>query len=140
SLPDDVESGLEASHVYDHPFTTMPAKDRSDLGVFYPCMGHACHIAVIEVNVETGAVEILKYVAVHDSGTIVNPRSLEGQVIGGTVQGIATALLEELVYDDQGQLLTSSFMDFLMPTAKEMPDFILGHEQTPSPITEYGIK
>jgi CO/xanthine dehydrogenase Mo-binding subunit len=71
---------------------------------------------------------------------MVNPRSLEGQIIGGTAQGIATALLEELVYDDQGQLLSSSFTDFLMPTAMEVPELDIGHEETPSPITEYGIK
>jgi len=139
-LPEGVESGLEASHVYDHPFTTMPNKDRSDLGVFYPCMGHACHIAAVEVDVETGAVEILDYTAVHDAGTMVNPRSLEGQIIGGTAQGIATALLEELVFDEQGQPLSTSFMDFLMPTAMEVPEVAIGHEETPSPITVHGIK
>jgi CO/xanthine dehydrogenase Mo-binding subunit len=139
-LPEGLQSGLEASHVYDHPYTTMPSKDRTDLGVFYPCMGHACHIAMLEVDVETGGVKVLRYAAVHDAGTMVNPRSLEGQIIGGTAQGIATALLEELVYDDQGQLLSSSFMDFLMPTAMEVPELDIGHEETPSPITEYGIK
>jgi CO/xanthine dehydrogenase Mo-binding subunit len=139
-LPEGLQSGLEASHVYDHPYTTMPAKDRSDLGVFYPCMGHACHIAMVEVDTETGAVEILKYAAVHDAGTMVNPRSLEGQIIGGTAQGIATALLEELVFDEQGQPLSTTFMDFLMPTAMEVPELDIGHEETPSPLTEYGIK
>jgi CO/xanthine dehydrogenase Mo-binding subunit len=139
-LPEGLQSGLEASHVYDHPYTTMPAKDRSDLGVFYPCMGHACHITMVEVDTETGAVKILKYAAVHDAGTMVNPRSLEGQIIGGTAQGVATALLEELVFDDQGQPLSTSFMDFLMPTAMEIPELAIGHEETPSPLTEYGIK
>jgi CO/xanthine dehydrogenase Mo-binding subunit len=139
-LPDGLESGLSARYVYDHPYTTKPSPDRSNLGVFYPCMGHACHIAVVEVDVDTGGVQILKYVAVHDAGTMVNPRSLEGQIIGGTAQGVATALLEELVYDDQGQLLSSSFMDFLLPTAMEVPELAIGHEETPSPLTEYGIK
>jgi CO/xanthine dehydrogenase Mo-binding subunit len=139
-LPEGLQSGLEASHVYDHPYTTMPSKDRSDLGVFYPCMGHACHIAMVEVDVDTGAVEILKYAAVHDAGTMVNPRSLEGQIIGGTAQGVATALLEELVFDDQGQPLSTAFTDFLMPTAMEVPELDIGHEETPSPLTEYGIK
>ncbi len=139
-LPEGYQSGLEASYVYDHPFTTMPKKDRSDLGVFYPCMGHACHIAAIEVDVETGAVEILDYAAVHDAGTMVNPRSLEGQIIGGTAQGVATALLEELVFDEQGQPLSTTFMDFLMPTAMEVPEVAIGHEETPSPITVHGIK
>jgi CO/xanthine dehydrogenase Mo-binding subunit len=139
-LPEGLESGLEASHVYDHPFTTMPKKDRSDLGVFYPCMGHACHIVAVEVDVETGAVEILNYAAVHDAGTMVNPRSLEGQIIGGTAQGIATALLEELVFDESGQPLSTTFMDFLMPTAMEVPEVAIGHEETPSPLTVHGIK
>ena len=139
-LPEGYQSGLEASYVYDHPFTTMPKKDRTDLGVFYPCMGHACHIAAIEVDVETGAVEILDYAAVHDAGTMVNPRSLEGQIIGGTAQGVATALLEEIVFDAEGQPLSTTFMDFLMPTAMEAPELKIGHEETPSPITVHGIK
>lgn len=139
-LPEGLQSGLEASHVYDHPYTTMPSKDRSDLGVFYPCMGHACHITMVEVDTETGHVDILRYAAVHDAGTMVNPRSLEGQIIGGTAQGIATALLEEVVYDDQGQPLSTAFTDFLMPSAMEVPELAIGHEETPSPITEYGIK
>jgi CO/xanthine dehydrogenase Mo-binding subunit len=139
-LPEGVESGLEASHVYDHPFTTMPKKDRTDLGVFYPCMGHACHLAAVEIDPETGAVEVLDYAAVHDAGTMVNPRSLEGQIIGGTAQGIATALLEELVFDADGQPLSTTFMDFLMPTSMEVPEVAIGHEETPSPITVHGIK
>jgi CO/xanthine dehydrogenase Mo-binding subunit len=139
-LPEGLQSGLESSYVYDHPYTTMPSKDRTNLGVFYPCMGHACHIAMVEVDIETGGVEILRYAAVHDAGTMVNPRSLEGQILGGTAQGIATALLEELVYDEHGQLLSPTFMDFLMPTAMEVPELEIGHEQTPSPLTEYGIK
>ena len=139
-LPEGLQSGLEASHVYDHPFTTMPKKDRSDLGVFYPCMGHASHIVAVEVDITTGAVTILDYAAVHDAGTMVNPRSLEGQIVGGTAQGIATALLEELVFDEGGQPLSTTFMDFLIPTAMEVPEMKMGHEETPSPITVHGIK
>ena len=139
-LPEGLQSGLEATHVYDHPFTTMPKKDRSDLGVFYPCMGHATHIVAVEVMPETGAVKILDYAAVHDAGTMVNPRSLEGQIVGGTAQGVATALLEELVFDDGGQPLSTTFMDFLIPTAMEVPELKIGHEETPSPITVHGIK
>ena len=87
SLPDDVDSGLDASHVYDHPYTTMPSEDRSDLGVFYPIMGHMCHIPVIEVDAETGRIEFLDYVAVHDCGTVVNPMTLAGHVRGGNGAG-----------------------------------------------------
>jgi carbon-monoxide dehydrogenase large subunit len=140
SLPDDIESGLEASKVYDHPYTTMPSDDRTNLGVFYPFMGNACHIPVIEVDITTGHVTFLQYVAVHDAGTLVNPRSLGGQIIGGTAQGIGTALYERYVYDKDGQLLTSSYMDYLIPSAMEVPDLEIGHEETPSPFTVHGIK
>ncbi|MDT7665745.1 MAG: hypothetical protein QOD04_5301, partial [Pseudonocardiales bacterium] len=140
SFPDDVESGLEESKVYDHPYTTMPSADRKDLGVFYPFMGHACHIPVVEVDIETGAVTFLHYAAVHDCGTLVNPRSLAGHIVGGTAQGIGTALYEEYVYDDDGQLLTSSYLDYLIPTAMEVPELVIGHVETPSPYTPHGIK
>ncbi len=140
SLPDEIESGLEASKVYDHPYTTMPSEDRKNLGVFYPFMGHACHIPVLEVDVQTGEVKFLEYVAVHDCGTLVNPRSLAGHIVGGTAQGIGTALYEEYVYGQDGQLLTTSFMDYLIPSAMEVPEVVIGHEETPSPYTPYGIK
>jgi CO/xanthine dehydrogenase Mo-binding subunit len=140
SFPEDLESGLEESKVYDHPYTTMPAQDRSDLGVFYPFMGNACHVPVVEVDVATGEVRILAYAAVHDCGTLVNPRSLAGHIVGGTAQGIGTALYEEFVYDEQGQLVTSSFLDYSIPTAMEVPELRIGHVETPSPYTPHGIK
>jgi CO/xanthine dehydrogenase Mo-binding subunit len=140
SFPADIESGLEESQVYDHPYTTMPSADRKDLGVFYPFMGHACHIPVVEVDVETGGVQILSYAAVHDCGTLVNPRSLAGHIVGGTAQGIGTALFEEFVYDDDGQLLTSSYLDYHIPSAMEVPEMRIGHAETPSPYTPHGIK
>ena len=140
SFPADMESGLEDSKVFDHPYTTMPSADRKDLGVFYPFMGHACHVPVIEVDIETGAVTFLAYAAVHDCGTLVNPRSLAGHIVGGTAQGIGTALYEEFVYDDDGQLLTSSFLDYLIPSAMEVPELRIGHHETPSPYTPHGIK
>jgi CO/xanthine dehydrogenase Mo-binding subunit len=140
SLPAEIESGLEASKVYDHPFTTMPNADRSNLGVFYPFVGHACHIPIVEVDPRTGEVSFLKYIAVHDCGTLVNPRSLAGHITGGTVQGIGTALYEEYVYGDDGNLQTQSYMDYLIPTAMEAPEFVIGHCETPSPWTPHGIK
>jgi carbon-monoxide dehydrogenase large subunit len=140
SLPAEIESGLEASKVYDHPFTTMPNADRSNLGVFYPFVAHACHIPIIEVDPQTGEVRFLKYIAVHDCGTLVNPRSLDGHITGGTVQGIGTALFEEYVYGDDGNLQTQSYMDYLIPTAMEAPEFVIGHCETPSPWTPHGIK
>ena len=101
-LPADMESGLASQSTYDHPLTTLPNDDRSDLGIFYPFVGHAWHIAVVEVDPETGKFAFLRYAAVHDAGTIVNPKTLNGQIIGGTVQGLGTALLEEYKYDDRG--------------------------------------
>ena len=143
SLPDDPEltSGLGASYVYDHPITTLPPDDRSHMGIFYPIMGHACHIPIVEVDIETGQVTFLKYIAVHDCGTVVNPMTLRGHVRGGTVNGIGTALMEEYAYDDDGQLLSTLFTDYLLPGIDDAPDDIeCGHVQTPSPYTEYGIK
>jgi CO/xanthine dehydrogenase Mo-binding subunit len=119
----------------------MPAKDRSHLGIFYPIMGHMCHLALVEVHAQTGKVDILDYVAVHDAGTVVNPMTLAGHIRGGTAQGIGSALYEQFYYDENGQLLTASFADYLIPTLHEMPPAIrVGHVETPSPFTEYGIK
>src|SRR5207302_1973667 len=128
------------SKVFDHPYTTMPSADRKDLGVFYPFVGHACHVPVVEVDIETGVVTFLHYTAVHDCGTLVNPRSLAGHIVGGTAQGIGTALYEEYVYDDDGQLLSSSYLDYLIPSAMEVPELTIGHVETPSPYTPHGVK
>jgi CO/xanthine dehydrogenase Mo-binding subunit len=143
NLPDgdDYASGLDAAYVYDHPLTTMPAKDRSHLGIFYPIMGHMCHMALVEVDPKTGKVKILDYVAVHDAGVMVNPMTLAGHIRGGTAQGIGSALYEKFHYDASGQLQTATFADYLIPTLHEMPPEIrVGHVETPSPFTEYGIK
>jgi CO/xanthine dehydrogenase Mo-binding subunit len=143
SFPDEPEfdTGLDATTTYDHPLTTMPSEDRKDLGIYYPIMGHMCHMPVVEVDVETGQVKFLDYVAVHDCGTMVNPMTLAGHIRGGTAQGIGTALYEEYKYDDSGQLQNASFMDYLVPTVHEIPaDVRVGHVETPSPFTEYGIK
>jgi CO/xanthine dehydrogenase Mo-binding subunit len=139
-LPPDMPSGLAATSTYDHPLTTLPSDDRSDLGIFYPFVGHAWHIAVVEVDVETGAIEFLRYAAVHDAGTIVNPRTLDGQVIGGTVQGLGTALYEEILYDDEGRVLNETFEHYHLPSALDAPTMTVGHHETPSPYTAYGIK
>ena len=143
NFPDEpgYESGLETTAVYDHPLTTMPAADRSHLGIFYPIMGHMSHAAAIEVDPKTGKVTILDYVAVHDAGTVVNPMTLAGHIRGGTAQGIGSTLYEHFRYDEQGQMVTSSFADYHIPTSHEVPSNIrVGHVETPSPYTEYGIK
>jgi CO/xanthine dehydrogenase Mo-binding subunit len=140
NLPEGMESGLEARTTYDHPFTTMPSEDRKDLGAFYPMMGHACHVAVVEVDPETGKVTFLKYAAVHDAGVLVNPMTLDGHITGGMAQGLGTAMYEEFAYDENGQPLSESFMDYLIPTALDVPRIDIDHHETPSPFTEYGIK
>jgi CO/xanthine dehydrogenase Mo-binding subunit len=139
-LPPDMESGLSAQSTYDHPLTTLPSGDRSDLGIFYPFVGHAWHIAVVEVDPQTGKVDFLRYAAVHDAGTVVNPQSLDGQIIGGTVQGLGTALYEQYLYDDQGRVRNASFEHYHLPSSMDVPRITVGHQETPSPYTAYGIK
>jgi CO/xanthine dehydrogenase Mo-binding subunit len=139
-LPADMESGLEGTFTYDHPFTTMPSEDRKDLGAFYPIMSHAAHIPVVEVDIKTGQVTFLKYIAVHDVGTVVNPRSLKGQIRGGIAQGVGLTLLEQVQYSADGQNLTSTLADYLLPTANDVPMVEVYHYETPSPYTAYGVK
>jgi len=119
---------------------TLPKGDGKDFGIFFPFVGHGCHIAVVQVDVELGSVEILDYVAVHDNGTIVNPRSLEGQIRAETVHGIGTALMEAYVHEDDGFLLSNNLHSYLMPTAMDTPPIRVGHVETPSPFTPHGIK
>ena len=143
SFPDteEFDSGPETTAVYDHPVSSDPAPDRSRLGIFDPIVGHICHIVAVKVDAGTGKVDILDYAAVHDNGTIVNPRTLCGQVWGGKAHGIGSTLFEHFVYDADGQFTNPNFAEFAMPTANETPrNFKLGHIETPTPFTENGIK
>ena len=97
-------------------------------------------IAVVDVDVETGEVSILKYAQVHDAGTLLDKDVVEGQILGGIVQGIGEALSEELIYNINGELLSDSYADYVMPTAQDSPDIVVGHVETPSPFTELGSK
>ncbi len=127
-LPPDVDlGGLEA---------TMAYRPKVDTGAF----SYASHAAVVAVDTELGHVAILDYVIVEDCGTLVNPMVVDGQMIGGAAQGIGTALYEESPYDANGQPLASTFADYLLPGATEVPEMRLFHMQTPSPYTAYGIK
>ena len=133
---------------YAHPEELPPDIDREgltvtsgyrpepDSGVF----SYATHAAVIALDPELGVVEILDYVVVEDCGQVVNPMIVDGQVIGGTVQGIGTALYEEAVFDAGGQPLNGTLADYQIPGATEVPDIRLSHMSTPSPWTEFGIK
>src|SRR5204862_838574 len=94
----------------------------------------------VEVDRQTAAIKILKYVSVHDAGTIINPMIAEGQIYGGALHGLGGALYEEMRYDDDGQFLTGSFMDYLVPTASEAPTIEIAHLSSPSPLTTLGSK
>jgi CO/xanthine dehydrogenase Mo-binding subunit len=98
------------------------------------------HAMIIEIDPETLAIDIQKYVVVHDCGTVLNPLILDGQVQGGVAQGIGNAYFEEIMYDENGQLLNASFMDYLLPTALDVPSVLVGHEETPSPLNPLGTK
>jgi carbon-monoxide dehydrogenase large subunit len=124
-LPAGLEPGLEATHFYDPPPATF---------------SNGAHLAVVDVDPETGKVEILRYVVVEDCGKMVNPMIVEGQVHGGVAQGIGNALYEDLVYDRQGQPLTTTFMDYLLPTAGELPAMEVFHVETPPAVTVSGFK
>jgi carbon-monoxide dehydrogenase large subunit len=99
------------------------------------------HAAIVETDPDTAEVTILRYCVVHDCGRLINPRIVEGQIHGGVAQGVGGALYERMAYDDTGQLVNASFMDFLMPYVSEVPTRIeIGHLETPSPLNPLGIK
>ena len=124
-LPDGMDPGLEAIEVFDPPQMAWP---------------YGVNIAVVEVDVETGLVSFLDYLYVHDCGTIINPMIVDGQIHGGVAQGIGAALYEDLPYREDGQPLFATFMDYVLPTASEVPRIRLAHEVTPSPIIPGGMK
>jgi carbon-monoxide dehydrogenase large subunit len=125
NLPDGLEPNLEASSHWDPPNFTFP---------------FGTHICVVEVDEETGKVDVLKYVAVDDCGTQINPLIIEGQVHGGIVQGAAQALFEEAIYDEDGNLVTSSLADYLVPSAADFPSMQTDTTVTPSPTNPMGVK
>lgn len=127
-LPLDVDpGGLEVTAGY---------KAARDTGTF----SYAAHAAVVAVDTDTGETEILDYVIVEDGGVLVNPMIVDGQIIGGTAQGIGTAFYEEMAYDERGQPLASTLSDYLLPGPTEMPELKILHMETPSPYTRFGQK
>jgi aerobic carbon-monoxide dehydrogenase large subunit len=125
SMPEGEEPVLEESYSFDPPNFTFP---------------FGAHVCVVEVDTETGAVDLQRYIAVDDCGNLINPTIVEGQVQGGLVQGIAQALFEEAVYDEAGNLVTANMASYLVPAASEVPDFELDHTVTPSPTNPLGVK
>jgi CO/xanthine dehydrogenase Mo-binding subunit len=137
-LPPDVDPRPEATHVWTAPGRTEV--DEEGRAKSYLTAAQAVHVVMLELDPETGLVEFLKYCVVDDCGTRLNPVTVEGQTDGSIAQGIGAALLEEYVYDDQGQILTSTFMDYLLPTLYEVPATEKGIVVTPSPFTPLGAK
>lgn len=124
-LPPELDPGLEATDYFRPP------------DLIYP---FGAHVAVVEVDLETGAVSIRDYISVDDCGPRISPVIVAGQVHGGLAQGIAQALLEEVVYDEGGQLLSGSLMDYALPRADLFPTFTIGKTETPSPLNPLGVK
>ena len=125
NLPDGLEPGLEDTYVYDPPNFSWPG---------------GCHIAVVEIDTETGVVDLIRYLAVDDVGTVINPMIVDGQVHGGIAQGVAQALYEEAIYDEAGNLATGSMLSYLVPSAVELPNFELERTESPSPTNPMGVK
>jgi carbon-monoxide dehydrogenase large subunit len=98
------------------------------------------HAAIVEVDIETGRLQIEKYVVSHDCGVLVNPLLAEAQIVGGVVQGLGGALYEAIEYDSEGQLLSGTFMDYMMPVATDVPPIVLVHQEIPSPLNPLGVK
>lgn len=124
-VADDEEPGLEGTDYYSPVRSTF---------------ANGMHAVVVEVDTETSDIRILRYGVVHDCGTLINPVIVEGQVHGGVAQGVGGALYERMAYDEHGQLLNASFMDFLVPYATEVPTVEIDHLETPSPLNPLGIK
>jgi carbon-monoxide dehydrogenase large subunit len=125
-IPEGMAPGLRTHESVDGP----------PLGAF----AYACHAAVVSVDTGTGKVRLRRYVVIEDCGTMINPMIVDGQVHGGVAQGIGSALLEEFHYDPDGQPLSTTFIDYLMPSTTDVPDIEVHHIVTPSPFTEHGIK
>lgn len=125
NLPPDTEPGLDFTSYFEPPNCTYP---------------FGAHIAVVEVDRETGVVDLKRYVAVDDCGNVINPMLVEGQVHGGIAQGVAQALYEECVYGEDGQLLTGSYLDYNVPRAEQLPSFELDRTVTPTPVNPLGAK
>jgi len=124
-LPEGVDPGLDETVFFDPPNFTFP---------------FGCHICEAEVEPDTGRVEITRYVAVDDCGNVVNPAIVDGQVHGGVIHSVGQALYEGVIYDEDGQLLTSSFVDYLIPGAPDVPSVETYRTETPSPTNPLGVK
>jgi aerobic carbon-monoxide dehydrogenase large subunit len=124
-LPPDLPQSLDVAHISNGPPSAFP---------------NGCHIAEVEVDPDTGVVEVVRYTFVNDFGTVINPLLVDGQAHGGIVQGIGQALLEHTAYDEEGQLLTGSYMDYAMPRAADAPLFVNAYHPVPATTNPLGAK
>ena len=124
-LPADVPQSLDVSHISDNPPFSFP---------------NGCHVAEVEIDRDTGVVEVVRYFMVNDFGTVINPMLVAGQAHGGVIQGIGQALMERTVYDPQGQPVAGSYMDYAMPRASDAPDFSIQNHSVPCKTNRLGIK
>jgi 2-furoyl-CoA dehydrogenase large subunit len=137
-LPKGQPAGIQASEVFHFEIASPPTDDdRINSSLTY---GFIAEVMAVEVDRVTFQPKILTYVSVHDAGTIINPKIVEGQIYGGALHGLGGALMEEFRYDDDGQFLSGSFMDYRCPTAAEAPHIDIAHLETPSPHTALGSK
>ena len=125
NLPEGIPTSLDVNHVSEGAAATFP---------------NGCHVAEVEVDPETGVVEVVKYACVNDFGTVINPMIVEGQLHGGVVQGIGQALMEMTAYDSDGQLLTGSYMDYALPRARDVPLFEVNSHPVPTKTNPLGVK
>jgi carbon-monoxide dehydrogenase large subunit len=124
-LPEGMEPGLSETTFYDPDNFVFP---------------FGAHAAIVDVDIETGKVDVVRYLAVDDCGPAINPKLIDGQVHGGIVHAIGQALYERIHYDDDGQLVTGTFVDYALPSAAEVPTFELDRTETPSPTNTLGVK
>src|SRR6516165_1419313 len=125
SRPQGIDAGLEETRYWEPPTVTW---------------SYAAHVAIVDVDPEIGRVTIDKYAVAHDCGVVVNPLLVEGQIAGGTAQGLGGILLEDIAYDQEGQLLVGSLADYMVPTAGDMPEMVLVHQHSRSPLNPLGVK
>jgi carbon-monoxide dehydrogenase large subunit len=125
ALPEGMDFNLDCTHHHQVP------------GIAF---ANACHVAVVEIDPGTGKITLKDYVAIHDCGPLINPMIVEGQTVGGVVQGFGGTMSEEILYDADGRLKTSGMMDYLVPVASDIPFIQTGHLETPSPLNPYGFK
>ena len=138
-LPPDTEPGLAFSHTQMVPMGgKLPTEDgRVQM---YPCFAFEFHLILVAIDPVFGKLEFKRYVIGHDCGTVINPKIVRGMTMGGIAHGIGAALYEEFAYNEEGQLVAQSFMDYLLPSSHEVPPVEIVHHVTPSPHTVFGQK